>query len=217
MTPNPLVFFPYHTDEHWDDVPPYPWGRKLHLNQLKGLRPEHQDDRLGETRMFLADLNIPPGVDYVGQYNARAKKKYGWMGWDWGRLGEKLLPRLHPGRVVALWVSDLCPGRTDDWVAWSEANHPGMLKLLREMSEVSGRPLVASRTLWANDFVCHREVWQGFVDFFRPVFNHFWDKYGLDVPLSYYNTTGDRRPAYLYERIAAHYFSTRFDLDIQVL
>lgn len=206
-----------HTNERIELVPKLPGLEKILLPilQLPYAKMNGFDSPYGEGRLFLSDLE-PPLVEYVGQFNARAEQKYHWNNFCWANLFTRGVKLLDQGdTVIAAWRTDSPPCSTDDWVAFSNSNHPGMLKLLEEMAKLTGLPLRRNRRgLWANDFACRREDWVKFRDFFRFVFLHFDDCYGPDLPFDGSNVDAARKPAYFYERVATHYFTNRLDLTI---
>ncbi len=210
------VFASGHTAERMAEVPDLPWVGKAFLPDLVlcgGKIRNGPKNSLAEGRLFLADLPIPDGVNYVGQFNARAHRKYSFLRFDWNTLPEHLGAKLKPHVVIAPWRVS---GETADWVAYSESQCPGMGDLIKEMADVSASSLEAGgKTLWANDFICYRRVWDDFVRCFRLCVNHVRRKYRGNLPFTIKKDLDPtRKSAYLYERIATMYFANRRDLEV---
>lgn len=211
------IFFLSHDQNILDDVPEMPFATE---KVLLGSLPlgEFQDNRLGEGRAFLADLNTE-GADYLGFLNARLLEKYNrWqihrhrndMSWD--RVKD-LPSRLAIHKVIAPWNAP------PDWAAYSESQHPNMLPILQRMAAHTNMRLdTAQPSLWGNDFICESHVWLSWRVFWRNTFEMIHGWYGWDPPyLVTPNMDPNRKPAYIYERITTLYFGNRPELTIEAL
>lgn len=208
------VFILSHDPARLSAVPYLPeWSQRILLGGLRMGNPDFQDNSFGEGRLFLSDLE-PPEAEYVGQLNARTPTKYPWLKVDWPTLDKRVEAKIGPDVVLAPWPTDKGSAPTQDWSAFSEFVHPGMWKLLEEMSCFTGMGLAPNLTLWANDFVCARAVWLDFRHFYREVVNHFFYKYGARLPFSDDLIDISRKPAYFYERVASLYFANQSKLKI---
>lgn len=215
----PLTLFVLsHKPDVLEKVPPLPFLQKVLLGNLEvdPLQPisglsEGQDPRFGEGRAFLTELQVQRESEYVGYLNGRSQEKYHWLKFTWEGLAERISGRLSPEKVLSMWCGPA------DWAAFSERMHPGMLPVLEEISEYTSIPLIGGSTLWANDFICHREVWRDWLDFWRRTTSWIVGKWGLDPPTPQTNCDHNRRLAYLLERVTCLYFSSRKDLVIEQL
>jgi hypothetical protein len=183
-----------------------PYLHKINLDDLP-IPAEFQDNRLAESRIYLWDEIANCEQEYLGFATA-----------SWDEKWFRLLPldRLHwidsmltPDQVLAA-----LPTATSSWMRDSETCHPGMAALIEEMSTVSAVPLSEQPTFWANNFVCHRDVFQSFLTSWKKMFFHFYRKYGFDPPFSVGTFDCKRKFAYLAERFTMLYFSSRSDLKI---
>lgn len=211
------VFFLSHKQEILGQVPEMPFATE---KVLLGSLPlgEFQDNRLGEGRAFLTDLNTE-GADYLGFLNARLIEKYDrWqihrhrndMSWD--RVRE-LSSRLEPDKVIAPWNA------SPDWANYSESQHPNMMPILQRMADHAGMKLHTTRpSIWGNDFICEQSVWFSWRAFWRNTFEAVHGWYGWDPPYSTGpNMDASRKPAYVYERITTLYFANHPELQIEAL
>jgi hypothetical protein len=169
--------------------------------------PEFQDNRLAESRIYLWDAVLEQPQQFVGFATGRWDEK-------WVRLIK--LERLHDvdGMLTRDGVLAALPTTTSRWVTDSEACHPGMGKLIEEMAQASGIPINECPTFWANNFICHKDVYRGFLMYWKKLFFHFYRKYGFSLPFSVGAFDSTRQFAYLAERFTMLYFSGRSDLKI---
>jgi len=201
------IFCLYHKQDTLDSVQNRPYLQKINLSKLQV--GSYQDNRLGENRAFLAQLPIDKHIEYVGYLNARLNKKYAWRGLNYDNLIERLIPKLAPDTVVYAWPAD------ENWAAFTRKMHHGIDHLLKELAKVTELKLITdTKTFWANDFICHRDVWADWLLFWRKTFFHFHDLHGFDLPFPTYNVDEKRKPAYFYERVTSIYFANRTDLKM---
>jgi hypothetical protein len=204
------VFAFYHDRDVLAEVPDRPWVVKGHMPDLS---PQF-DPRLGEGRLILSPVvEDAGGAEYVGGVNGRAHRKYADFRWE--DFEARLRPHLHPGRVVALWPTGRGPVPTDDWLRFSEAYHPGMAAPVRELCAAVGIEICAGRpSLWANDFVCHRDVWRDWLNTYRRAATWAVGRWGYDPPFADPPDGRERKVAYLLERVTTAYFAARADLAV---
>lgn len=205
------IFVPYHDFRVLGGVPQRPWLSRVLLPHLNLSDPSLRDNRLGESRLFLSSLRHPEGVDRVGVLNARCAQKY--RGFDWDAVPDLVKSLMTgPEKVLCPWPT--VNGWSDDWLAYSESVHPGMTRLIHQnlfqpMEDVCRRP-----SLWGNDFICHRTVWDEWITYWRQAFNYYHGRYEFDPPFACDPKYDNRKPALLYERITTLYFAMRPDLHI---
>lgn len=219
MNPNSHIPYfhlhvPYHTPTVLAEVPDEPWLTRYLLPDLHMNPPTLQTNLLGEGRLFLCqDVRHPEWADYVGVFNARAHRKYQIDGFCWDRV-PGAFERQHGFKtVLCLWPT--ANGRGDDWLAYSDIIHPGMGRLVAHACNHAGVELVRTRpSLWANDFICHWEVWEQWLTFWRASFHYLYGRFGPDPPFRCSDQYADRKPALLYERLTTAYFASREDLEV---
>jgi hypothetical protein len=183
-----------------------PYLSKVNLQTIE-IPTEFQDNRLAESRVYFWDAVLDQQQEFVGFATSRWDEK-------WIRL--ITLDRLH--QVDEMLARDhvlaALPTVTSSWVTDSEACHPGIGTLIREMAQVSGIDLSERPTFWANNFICHQDVYRNFLTCWKKLFFHFYRKYGFDLPFSVGEFDSKRQFAYLAERFTMLYFSGRSDLQI---
>lgn len=101
----------------------------------------------------------------------------------------------------------LAADRTDrfDWYAWSDECHKGMRLLLDELYIRNGFDKYG-HTIWANNFICHRDVMVKFLAWWEREFRYFIGKYGKNLPYEKKPQYAKRHPAYFLERLTCAYF-----------
>lgn len=178
----------------------------VNLNELD-LPPGLQDNRLAESRIFLSN-----------KANESRKEYLGFVTGGWDQKMANLIPldafhdleaMLDPNKVLAALISP-----NDMWIEHCNEAHPGMTRLVHEMSEVTGIPLTSRPTFWANNFIAHCEVVREFLSVWRRLFGHFLGRYSFDPPFDVGAFDGNRKFAYLAERFAMFYFASRADLEV---
>lgn len=207
------VFAQHHERAMLEEVPELPWLRKVY-NRGLGLA-ELQTDRLADGRLIMSDFEHPHGAAYVGLLNGRSHRKYARTGFSWADLPARLVDRIGPDVVLAPWTTNVGPCPTQNWLEFSEQMHPGMTPLVLELCRLVGISVWPKRvSLWANDFLCPRGVWDDWRWHWRRAFRAMLDVYGWNPPFADSNIDAARKPAYLMERITTAYFAARQDLTI---
>lgn len=207
------LHIPYHTRPMLEEVPDQPWLTKHCLPDLKTANPWCQDNCFGEGRLFLASgVEHPVWADYCGALNARSHHKYATDNFQWEKI-PKALDEIAPNEVRCPWPT--VNGWSDNWMDYTESVHPGMGRLVAHACNHLHVELISEGpSLWANDFVCHREVWDGWLAFWRAGFHYLHGRFGNDPPFACGDQYKHRKPALLYERLTTAYFASRTDLKI---
>jgi len=209
-TPRVKVFILSHVADRLDSVPDWPEFERVLLPALP-LERDLRTNLIGEGRAFLADLDVEQ-AEYVGYMNARAPAKYRGALEDPAEYWESFRARLAsltPGVVLAPSIAESW------WAEFSDQVHPGMLRLLHEVRDLTGLRLDTGRiSLWANDMVMHRSVWAEWLVFWRGCFTHFHRLWGWDWPFPPIGLDASRKPAYFAERWTTLFFANRADLQI---
>jgi hypothetical protein len=202
---NKLIFFVLHNDQKMlDSIKNRSYIKKINLNTLD-INSEFKTNKLCENRFYLSNI-YETHHEYVGFGSAKWNIKYpnNIKIEDLHMIENQLNPK-------TVFIAQRAYA---GWDEFSDKWHPGIIKLIHELSEVSNLSL-EGESLWANNYICHRSV---FIKFWRPMFDYFYNKYGLDFPFD----VGDFnkrhvKPAYLLERITTIYFSNRKDLTLTPL
>jgi hypothetical protein len=195
-------------------LPPRPYLEPVDLNKLP--IGKYQGNELAESRIYLDPglMERFEGREYVGLASVRWNHKY-------FRSGGARLEDLHeyrellspdtvivglPTRETPTWVEETCH---------PEKGNPGMERILAELADYTGMPLLNKRSFWSNNFICHRTVFEEFLSHFHKVFKHFTMKY--NNRFDYEAMDPSRAPAFFYEAVTVHYFANRTDLTIKRL
>jgi hypothetical protein len=102
-----------------------------------------------------------------------------------------------------------------DWVAHSEHVHPGLGGLIPELADAMGIDLLPNApTLWTSNFICHRQVWDGYKSAFDAAAKYADKRWGAYPPFDVGKYDPNRKVAYLLERATMAYFASRTDLNI---
>lgn len=190
-----------HDQTTLDMIPIRPFLTLVNLNKLE--IGQWQTNLLAESRIFMSE--IQGNSEYVGLATARWHEKYySYLPLD--RFDE--LP-LEPNIVWAVNPS------SRNWKFESDGCHPGIAGLIEEVCKHFG---YADNLpgLWANNFVCHRKVYNNLQQRWRLMFDLIHRRYGFDLPYDAgWNEWECRKPSFLYERYTLIYFSNRTDLLIR--
>jgi hypothetical protein len=192
--PEQLKIYVCGHEEKWlSQVPKLPFLVPLNLNDLE--IGEFQDNRLAESRVFLAEL---PLADYVGFVTARWPEKFSHL-WTLDKLQDlDLKPNVVYGPAVV----------TQDMMFHSEVYHPGMGRLLTELKEQFPFNTVGT-ACWCNNFICAKRTYLDFREVWREQFQWIHQKYGYELPYEVGNFDERRKAAYFYERLTVIYFSNK--------
>jgi hypothetical protein len=110
------------------------------------------------------------------------------------------------GDVAAPWPT--INGWSDDWLAYTETVHRHMKGILNLcVPKQVDRTWWNCPSLWGNDFVCHRAVWDEWLGFWKKSFVHLHWVYGFYPPFRCDPKYDDRKPALLYERVTTLFFA----------
>lgn len=181
--------------------------KKINLNSLKiDEKYKEIEDELCENRFYLSKEYEKTNTPYIGLGSARWNEKYPYQ------IQLEKLPKLHyelhPRIVWAAQPTDR------HWAEQSEYLHKGMMKYIKELADRKSMYIVAGRSFWSNNFICHKDVFYDFIEFWWDSYNYLYDKYKLDFDFETYENH-NLKPAYLLERITVLYFSNRYDLVIK--
>lgn len=97
-----------------------------------------------------------------------------------------------------------------DWYTESKIRHRGIEKYLDMLVSHTGLQH-GKRSFYANQFICHRDIFFDFMEKFKEWFNHF-DKQNLNYNYTVQPKDKPRTPACFYERFSTLYFANRTDL-----
>ena len=206
---NRLTFFALTHDFNTAHVKPTEWLRLIDLNQL-GLSEPYCDPQLAESRFWFSDVATRTDSEYVGFGSARWNDKWCVKGGRQTKLEDisaVCSPRLSEHSILAIWL--IGPG----WDKLSSSYHHGMQPYLDELAQVTGMNYNHT-SFWANSFICHKQIFIRFQEYFKQTFKHFYDKYQFNY--DYYVAPGceQRRAAFFFERVSMLFFANN-GLDIQ--
>ena len=200
------IFILGHSAEALFKLPPKPFLQPVNLAELVLPIPNTND--LAENRFFMLDkLNFKDCPEYIGVLTNRFNEKYkDLIGLDsLNLIQHKLKPHV-------VYAADPTAFSFPNWVSWSCVYHKTYEPYLKDLAAFMGLPLVSKPTFWANNFICHKNVFLEFIDAFQKVFFKMHAKYGYDFNM--YVEDQSRVAAYVYERVAMIYFANRPDLSI---
>lgn len=204
------------------NIPEFDFLEKVNCSKLE---IEHQNNQLGENRIYLSDIVEKSDAEYVGFVSWRYEEKR-------GQVGHPATPLISLDRLELSPNVVWCPWPANNWAKGSIAYHTGIEPYLKELSEHTKLPLSYYSGIWANSFICHKSVYLQFQKFFRDVFDIFHKKYGFNF--NFYVPDGKsvhpngitrydhldyskRKVAVFYERVATLYFSARHDLILKTI
>lgn len=202
------IFVLGHNQESLSQVPDTNYLEGVDLSKLELPVPNTND--LAENRFYLTNpeffRNQP---DYIGTLTCNFNSKYHDL------IGlenlDSIKNLLEPDTVLAA-----APTHTffkNHWLKWTYSYHQTIEPYMKDLSDIMGIPLTNDDTLWANNFICHKEVFIDFVKTFQKTFQAMHQKHGYNFKMKVDDTS--RTAAYLYERVAMLYFSNRKDLKIK--
>lgn len=200
-----LVIFVMHTDKTLlDRVHPRNFIRKINLNELE--LGDLSANCLCENRIYISNLHDTPH-EYIGFASARWNYKYPHV----LPLEDlyMLEPKLHPRKIF------VASKTSDDWFYSSEHYHAGIGDIIYDLAEYMGIKVHHRPSFWSNNYICHRDVFNEFIIFWRKAFHYLYDRFNTDPPIGI--GTGESpalKVAYLLERITTAYFA-QADLEIE--
>lgn len=184
-------------------------------------------NELAENRLFLARIDYE-AAQVIGCVSARWEErfpKYPTL----QNLPERI-SQLKGGEVLAPQGLVLTNSEFVKWVRNQDAVHPGMSAVMMDVIEfmkidVSLR--IQRRIVMGNNFVCSKDLFNDFLQFWREGFNYIDSKYGFEIPFTYrcpkcglvdeeaiWRWTKARHPAFFYERLTAIFFASRPDVSL---
>ena len=139
-----------------------------------------------------------------------SKEYAGFATWRWHEKCKHLIPlidlaklELEPNVVWYAWGAN-------DWYAESENRHRGIKQYLDMLIEYTGLQR-GKKSFYANQFICHKDVFNDFIDKFNQWFKHF-DSLNFNYNFRVDAKDKPRTPACFYERFSTLYFANRTDL-----
>jgi hypothetical protein len=165
--------------------------------------------------MFQTDLSQYPH-QYFGFGTWNWNQKYSWV--PPLESLHQLIPRLRPD--VVLTPSPVFMNLSDAEVVKNYYTPiPEGWQVFQDVADHMGLPLDPSLSeprVFCNNFICHRKVYNEFVEVFRREMDWLIEKYGDCENLQFLEPADLRRkPGYLFEMISVHYFANRKDLNIE--
>lgn len=159
-------------------------------------------NEIAESRFFLSNYAENLQSEYIGVVSGSWDRKYGSLV-SLHNLHTKVYYMLQKDIIL---FADYAP---PTWVEDSDRNHPGMGVLIEELASAMGVTNYHTRTVYANTFVCHKSIWQDFLQFWKQAYDYCNNKYGLNPPFDQGRFDSNRKVAYLYERITMLYFASK--------
>ena len=160
----------------------------------------HQTNLLAESRQYFIKVK---DCEYIGFLSANRNK------YNNCKPIERMDELDYQPNIV--YGGHLAP---EDWYSSTLRWHPGMKELLDELANFTGLKLEGI-SIWANNFVCHKSVYDDFIIYWHKCFDYFYQKYGYDLPFDIGTFEAKRKPAYFLERFTILYFANRRDLTIK--
>ena len=195
-----------HNPDNLAALPLRPFLRPVNLNAT-GLSNDYAESRAFLT-MTDADVDAMP--DYVGFATCSWDAKYRETALPLAEL-HRVGPLLRPDRVI-------CAERAPhNWPDWTASQNPGLLPYIERLREWAppARTGEAWPSLWSHNFVCHRDVFREFLQFFRGIHARIVAEWGTDPDGFDYDPVDRRRPlSFLYEAIGCVYWESRADLEL---
>jgi|LakMenEpi03Aug12_release.lakeMendotaPanAssembly.Ray.scaffolds.fasta_scaffold67397_6 hypothetical protein len=168
-----------------------------------------QRNDFAESRFLFTDFESNIATNYVGLASASWNKKYIYNKDQLKVCTVDFLHRLEmqPQRVWAAMVAD------KDWKKFTEWVHPGIDKYLNTIEEITEiNP--HSKSLWSNNFICHKDVMIDFLRYFRNAWTTLNDKYNWQFDYESKLNDKTRLSGMLAERVSMYYWASRKDLEI---
>ena len=194
------IFVVGRDQETLEQVPNRPFLVKVDLNKLP--IGEYQNNQLAETRIFLSDLVAEP-AEYIGLVSANhdCKHTLALM-----KEGQRILPTLSnlgrtPLNPDILYCCVFSHVNCKDWFS---TYFEGIEPYLNDIENFSGLNMNLYPSLLANTFICHWDVFQDFLQNWRPIFDYIWKKYSLELLEQTIGGYADRNriAGYLYEAVS---------------
>jgi len=201
------IFVLGHSEESFSTFAKKDFLETVNLNNLNLVVPNVND--YGEARFFMQPLQATGEFpEYVGTLTWRHNSKY--LDAINLELMDTLEPQLLPHVVYASAPTSVY---FKDWISHTNACHRNIWPYVEGMSDVLGMRPKKTPTLWANNFVCHREVMRNLMALYSRAVPAINDLYGTKIQIQCEDPR--RTIAYLYERLTMTYFSNRNDLEIR--
>lgn len=194
---NKKIFILAENDDKLNKIKNNVYFHKVNLSKLE---VQHQINLLAENRIYFSDL-VEEKMDFIGFASYRWNEKYK------NKLEDQCRVDIGENQILVADKVD------KNWADRSESLHPGMGRLLIEMSEISGLNLKCGETFYSNNYICSKKIFDDFLIYWKFVFNYFYIKYGYNLPFSNSWKSNQYKPqlhqAYFYERITMLYFANK--------
>jgi len=203
------IFVLGHSDRCFQTVPECSYLQKVNLNHLQLPIPNTND--LAENRFFLLDESyFDDCPEYVGVLTWQYDRKYNWL----LPLSEihEMFCLLDPKKVYAAAPTTVM---VSEWVDYTINFHKTIRPYMDTLSDITGLLWSNKECFWANNFICHREVFLKFIRFARATILKMNAMHGSKM--AYYVEDKSRIPAYLYERLTMLWFSNRHELSFKCI
>ena len=198
----------------------------VNLNDLD-LSSRLNGNELAENRFFLSKIDLGSSSS-IGCISARWNERFP----NYPNVQElgSFVEKLTPTQFLAPQSLVLSRKQFFGWIQNQDLVHPGMSKLLVDLLKGLNLNFDSDekRTIvMGNNFVCSRDVFEDFLEFWKRGFEHMDRKFGFDLPFTYRcpkcglvdkNGIGrwgkSRHSAFFYERVTALFFASRPELEL---
>lgn len=165
---------------------------KINLTDIIG------NESLGIFKFFLSEKFKDIKTDYIGLSSGSWNSDFPSM----LKLEELhfMEGRLHPSVVYATKIAD------KQWSKTNKTNYDEFGQYIEELSNFTQMPLVGSKSLWGNNFICHASIFKDLMGKWKIWYEHIDRKFNSNYDIDF-NLVG--------EAITMHYFANRYDLIIR--
>mgnify|MGYP003473949310 CR=1 FL=1 len=194
---NLTCYILWHDDSKWSNIPDLPYLVNVNLSNLP--IGDFQRNTFSESRFFLHNAKMN---DYVGNLTASWNTKY-----------NNLIP-----------LNRLCDLEFKPNIVWAACKnlYPNWFNLqvktairMHNMLCPFFKQYPDGPSLWANNFLCSREVYEDFILVWRKVFAIVCKRIDLCIPYGIAPNDSNRKMGYIGELITLMYFASRKDLEIK--
>jgi hypothetical protein len=196
-----------HEAEQFEVIKNRPYLKSVRLDEL--VVGDYQRNDFAESRFFFTDFERHITTNYVGLASASWNKKYSYRR---GQMQVHMVDFLHrldfqPDRVWAGRIAN------ENWRKFSEWAHPGIKYYLDFVEKITGLD-AKGKSLWSNNFICHKEVMIDFVEYFRKTWDALNEECKWRFAYDCRITDNSRLSGMLAERVSMYYWRSRTDLDL---
>lgn len=201
------VFVLGHDHKQFERIKNRDYLKHVRLDQLQV--NEYQRNDFAESRFLFTKFENTIETNYVGLATASWNQKYKIQKDQTRTCMVDFLHRLElkPNRVWAARVTD------GDWRAFSIWAHPGIETYLDKIEKITNIDS-KGKSLWSNNFLCHKNVMTDFLAFFRKTWDTLNSQYNWDYNFGCRISDANRLSGMLAERVSMYYWRSRTDLDL---